>query len=378
MGAERSKTPQGGPVMFTASSTHSNQRTARAMMVATVVLLMLSACTTSTKAAKDATTAEVAVTVPVTVATPTTGGPTIPAPVATTVKSVTAAPTTARQPAATTAAPATTAVPKPPAPNPCSAIDFRNFTFDLPDFGKITATNGQGERGTRDSVDYAALQVRGVVAGDFGGVDGNAETAVFTNVNTGGTGQLSDVHIYSCAGTTATRLTSAGVGDRADEGVRGISIKDDALAIDRFTDAQGACCPTAVVRQGFRLNGGALSPIGSPAKRKYLSLEAGQTEIPISFLPGTSGAVFFGDTAVGSTGGFDAAAGQKLTLSLEPPYPNNGTVIIDVLMGDRVLVSVESGATKTIDLPAKAHYVLKPRPAAAGADAGYDGEMTIT
>jgi hypothetical protein len=345
--------------MFTASSTHSNQRTARATMVATAVLLTLGACTGSTKATKDATTA----TAEVTVATPTTGAPTTPAPVATTVNSVTAAPTTA---------------PKPPAPNPCSAVDFRNFTFDLADFGKITATNGQGERGTRDSDDYAALQVRGVVAGDFGGVDGNAETAVFTNVNTGGTGQLSDVHIYSCAGTTATRLTSAGVGDRADEGVRGISIKDDALAIDRFTDAQGACCPTAVVRQGFRLNGGALSPIGSPAKRKYLSLEAGQTEIPISFLPGTSGAVFFGDTAVGSTGGFDAAAGQKLTLSLEPPYPNNGTVIIDVLMGDRVLVSVESGATKTIDLPAKAHYVLKPRPAAAGADAGYDGEMTIT
>jgi hypothetical protein len=366
--------------MSTASSTHSNQQTARTTMVATAVLLTLGACTGSTKATKDTTTAtaEVAVTVPVTVATPTTGAPTTSAPVATSVKSVTAAPTTSPKPAATTAAPATTSVPKPPAPNPCSAVDFRNFTFDLPDFGKITVTNGQGERGTRDSVDYAALQVRGVVAGDFGGVDGNAETAVFTNVNTGGTGQLSDVHIYSCSGTTATRLTSAGVGDRADDGVRSISIKDDALGIDRFTDAQGACCPTAVVRQGFRLNGGALSPIGAPAKRTYLSLEAGQTEIPISFLPGTSGAVFFGDTAVGSTGGFDAAAGQKLMLSLEPPYPNNGTVIIDVLMGDKVLVSVESGATKTIDLPAKAHYVLKPHPATAGADAGYDGEMTIT
>ena len=348
------------------------------MVVVTALMLTLGACTTSTKAAKNATTAPAEVTVasPVTVATPTAGAPTTP--VATTVKSTTAAPTTAPQPAATTAVQATTAAPKPPAPNPCSAVDFRNFTFDLPDFGKVTVTNGQGERGTRDSTDYAALQVRGVIAGDFGGVDGNAETAVFTNVNTGGTGQLSDVHIYSCSATTATRLASAGVGDRADDGVRGISMKDDALAIDRFTDAQGACCPTAVVRQGFRLNGGALSPVGSPAKRKYLSLEAGNTEIPISFLPGTSGAVFFGDTAVGSTGGFDAGAGQKLTLSLEPPYPNNGTVIIDLLMGDKVLGSVESGTTKTIDLPAKAHYVLKPRPATAGADAGYDGEMTIT
>ncbi len=353
-------------------------------MVATALMLTLGSCTTSTKAAKDAASvpksgasAEGTAAAPVTV-TSITGVPPTTALVATTVKSVTAAPTTAPKPPAATAAPATTVAPKPPAPNPCSGVDFRNFTFDLPDFGKVTVTNGQGERGTRDSADYAALQVRGVVAGDFGGVDGNAETAVFTNLNTGGTGQLSDVHIYSCSGTTATRLTSAGVGDRADDGVRGIRMKDDALAIDRFTDAQGACCPTAVVRQGFRLNGGALSPVGSPAKRKYLSLEDEKSEVPISFLPGTSGAVFFGDTAIGSTGGFDAAAGQKLTLSLEPPYPNNGNVIIDVLMGDKVLGSVESGATKTIDLSAKAHYVLKPRPATVGADAGYDGEMTIT
>jgi hypothetical protein len=359
---------------------------ARVALATTALLLTLGACTTSTKAAKDAaavsknvssttTAADVTVAAPASVVAPTTGAP---PPVVTTVKAVTAAPTTVPKPPAPTAAPATTAAPKPPAPNPCSGVDFRNFTFDLPDFGKVTVTNGQGERGTRDSADYAALQVRGVIAGDFGGVDGNAETAVFTNVNTGGTGQLSDVQIYSCSGTTATRLASAGVGDRADDGVRGVSLKDDALAIDRFTDAQGACCPTAVVRQGFRLNGGALSPVGSPAKRKYFSLEADKSEVPISFLPGTSGAVFFGDTAIGSTGGFDAAAGQKLTLSLEPPYPNNGNVMIDVLMGDKVLGSVESGTVKTIDLPAKAHYVLKPRPATAGADAGYDGEMTIT
>jgi hypothetical protein len=347
-------------------------------MVAAVLMLTLGACSTSTKAdQKAASVPKSSAPVEGTVAVPTTGASATTA-VATTVKSVTAAPTTSPKPAATTAAPTTTAAVKPPAPNPCSGVDFRNFTFDLPDYGKITVTNGQGERGTRDSADYAALQVRGVVAGDFGGVDGNAETAVFTNVNTGGTGQLSDVHIYSCSGTTATRLTSAGVGDRADDGVRGISIKDDALAIDRFTDAQGACCPTAVVRQGFRLSGGALSPFGYPAKRKYLSLEDGKAEVPISFLPGTSGAVFFGDTAVGSTGGFDAAAGQKLTLSLEPPYPNNGTVFIDVLMGAKVLGSVESGATKTIELPATAHYMLKLRPSTAGADAGYDGEMTIS
>jgi hypothetical protein len=371
--------------MFTASSTRSRRWTTRTTVVATALMLMLGACTTSAKTNKKAASvpqstapAEVTVAAPVTVAGPSTGAPTTTVVVATTVKSVTAPPTTASKSPATTAAPVTTAAPKPPAPNPCSGVDFRNFTFDLPDFGKITVTNGQGERGTRDSADYAALQVRGVVAGDLGGVDGNAETAVFTNVNTGGTGQLSDVQIYSCSGTTATRLTSAGVGDRADDGVRGISLNGDALAIDRFTDAQGACCPTAVVRQGFRLNGGALSPFGYPAKRKYLSLEDGKAEVPISFLPGTSGAVFFGDTAVGSTGGFDAAAGQKLTVSLEPPYPNSGKVIIDVLAGTKVLGSVESGSTKTVELPAKAHYVLKPRPATAGVDAGYDGEMTIT
>jgi hypothetical protein len=278
---------------------------------------------------------------------------------------------------ATTVAPSTTTAPPPAPPNPCSGVDFRNFTFDLPDYGVVTISEGQGERGTPNSDDYAALQVLEVVAGDFGGVDGNAETAVVTNVNTGGTGQFSDIQIYSCSGATATRLVSAGAGDRAYDGVRGASITGNTLFIDRYTDPEGACCPTAVILQGFRLTGGALSPVGSPAKRKYLNLDAGTGEAPISFLPGTSGAIFFGDTATGSTAGFDAGAGQTLTLVLQPPYPGGGKVIVDVLMGTNVLGSVESGATKSISLPTKGHYVLKPRAATSGADASYNGEMTI-
>jgi hypothetical protein len=340
------------------------------------VAVLLGACTKSGSAAgKDAPPPKASV--------PSTTGEvsSIAAPVATAVVT-TAAPAITALPTSgvptTTTAPSTTAAPPPPAPNPCSGVDFRNFTFDLPEFGKVTIVNGQGERGILNSADYAALQVRAVVAGDFGGVDGNAETAVFTNVNTGGTGQFSDVHIYSCAGTTATRLVSAGAGDRADGGVRGISITSNTLYIDRFTDAQGACCPTAAVRQGFKLSGGSLTPTGEAAKRKYLSLDASAGEVPISFLPGTSGAVFFGDTATGSTGGFDAGAGQTLTLVLEPPYPGNGKVILDIVTGTKILGSVESGATKSLPIPAKGHYALKPRPGTAGADASYDGEMTIT
>jgi hypothetical protein len=335
---------------------------------AAAAVILLGACSTSGSTAKA----------PSPLPTASTNADTL----ATALPDVTAIVTTAA-PAATTAtaAPTTTAstvAPKPPAPNLCGGVDFRNFTFDLPDRGKVTIVDGQGVRGTPNSEDYAALQVREVVAGDFGGVDGNAETAVLTNVNTGGTGQFSDVHIYSCAGPTATRLVSAGEGDRAYDGVRGVSITDNTLFIDRFTDPQGACCPTATVRQGFKLNGGMLAPVGDPAKRKYLNLDAGGGEVPISFLPGTSGADFFGDTATGSTAGFDAGAGQTLTLTLTPPYPGSGKVIIDVMSGAKVLDSVESGATKSISLASKGHYVLKPRPTTVGADAGYDGEMTIS
>ena len=252
------------------------------------------------------------------------------------------------------------------------------MAYDLPESGQVTVVDGQGTRGTASSLDYAALQVRAVVAGDFGGADTAPETAVFTNTNTGGTGQFSDVHVFTCSASTTQLVTSAGVGDRADDGVRAIALANGKLIIDRFADAKGACCPTAAIRQGYRLSGSTLTPSGPAAKRKIISLDiVGTADAIITFLPGTNGAVLFGDTSTAHAGGFDASAGQKLTLAIEASPPGTAAAIIDITTGGTVLASATSGGAVTITLPATGHYLLTPHAGPGGEDAAFDAEMTI-
>jgi hypothetical protein len=380
-------------------------RSARTLAIAAVVGLLCTACPSPTSTTKNTvkppttvtttgqgTTAGTAVPNPAPTAataastTPTTA-PTTSSAVTTAKASSTTAPTTVTPtiapPPSTvppTAPPTTTPPPTAPAVNPCAGIDFRNTTYNLPDWGIVTVVDGQGTRGTPSSADYVALQVRAILTSDFGGVDGKAETAVFTNANTGGTGQLSDVQIFTCSGKNMTRITSAGVGDRADDGIRAISMSGGKLFIDRFTDASGACCPGAAVRQGFRLVGTTLSAVGPGAKRKFMTLDGAPAaaEIPISFLPGTSGALLFGDTATARPGGLDATGGQTLTLVVEPSPPGLPNVVIDLVRGATVIGSASSGGSLSVALPATAHYQLKSRPATPGADTGFDAEVTIT
>ncbi len=292
--------------------------------------------------------------------------------------STTAPPTSTNAPTTTGPAP-TTAVTTTVVIKPCAAIDFRNFTFDLPDFGAITVVSGQGVRGTPASADYAALQVRGTAIGDIGGVDAAAETAVHTNVNTGGTGQFTDVHVYRCTSGVATRIVSAGAGDRAFDGVRSVAIANGKLVIDRYTDAEGACCPTAAERQAFVLTGSTLVASGSPAKRRFIGLDTGApaVEAPIAFLPGTSGAIISGGTGTASAGGFDASGGQTLRLVVEPASPGLTAAVIDIRQGTTVL-AIATSTPVSLVLPATGHYTLVARPATGTTSVPFDAEMTIS
>jgi hypothetical protein len=277
-----------------------------------------------------------------------------------------------------TIAPTTTAK---PTTNPCASIDFLNRTYDLPDTeGPVAVTNGQGTRGAFGASDYVALQIRGVEYNDIGGSSPEPEIAIFTNVNTGGTGQFTDVHIFTCSGSTVSRITSAGSGDRADGGIRSMKISGGKLVIDRNSAAEGACCPKETTRQAFTLNGTKLAPSGPAAKRLIVSLSngSGGGEVPVTFLPGTTGAVLFGDTGDAGPGGFDASAGQKVTVSVDAPPAGLPAAVADVVQGATVLVSVTAGTTGSATLPATGHYAVRFRPAVTGAGGSFDAELTIT
>jgi hypothetical protein len=242
-----------------------------------------------------------------------------------------------------------------------------NRAYDLPDTeGPVTVSNGQGTRGAFGASDYVALQIRGTAYNDIGGASTGPEMVVFTNINTGGTGQFTDVHVFSCNGPTATRVVSAGSGDRADGGIRSMKIEGGKVVIDRNSGSEGACCPTEATRQAYSLIGAKLTPSGPPAKRRIVQLSAGPstTEQPITFLRGTSGAVLFGDTGDAGPGGFDATAGQKVTIAVDAPPPG--------LPG-----AVAAGTSGSATFPATGHYAVRFHPANGGAGGGFDAELTI-
>lgn len=245
----------------------------------------------------------------------------------------------------------------------------------------VTATASQGERGVFGDADYVALQIRAVVAGDIGGGTGAPETAVSTNFSTGGTGQFSDVHVYTCAGGIPTRVTSAGTGDRAFDGVRTMSIEAGRLFIDRNTDAEGACCPTAAIRQGYVLNGSSLAPTGPAAKRKIMSLNTAVAvpEVTIAFLPGTSGAILIGETTAVRPGGVDAAGGQRVKVTVAPASAGTSPVAIDLVQGGAVLATATTTSAMNVVLPSTGHYQLSAHTVVVGApSASFEAELTIT
>jgi hypothetical protein len=285
-------------------------------------------------------------------------------------------PTTAPVPPAPLTAPPT-APPAlaPAAPDPCSVYDFRNFTFYLPDYGTITVADGLGVRGTPGTLGYISLRIRDVVIGDIGGVDGKAETAIFTLAETGTEGRFSDVHIFTCSRSAVTLLASAGSGDRAYGGVRSIAMRDKKLLVDRYADDNGACCPAAISHQTFTLSRTALEPVGIPTIVKYSTMNTGPTAI--SFLSNTSTAALGGDTTMAKPAGLVAYKGQRLKVAVLPAVVGENPVTLDIVLNAARIESVTSGRSTIVTLPADGYYEVHPRASAPGADGTFDAEVTI-
>lgn len=314
---------------------------------------------------------------------PTAGLP--PAPVTTqsvapTVLAATAVPTTT----ATTAATATTTATAPSAPptttaspDPCAGVDFRNFTYYLPDYELVTVQNGVGARGAPGDKYYVRAKVRAIAVGDIGGQNADAETVVFIDADTGGDERLSDVHVLSCSPTAVTIMTSAGGGDRAYGGIRSIVIEDHKLLIDRYADDNGVCCPGAAARTTYVLSGTKLVAEGKPVVRK-LTVMAGAAAVPLGFFNNSSTALIMGETDKTQPAGFTAFAGQTVSLTLEPAGPDQSAVTIDVVQGAKVLGSASSGVSTKVKLVVDGYYELVARTVTAGANARFDGDVTIS
>jgi hypothetical protein len=301
--------------------------------------------------------------------------------VAPTVLAATAVPATATTAASTTSTAATASSSAPPtttaSPDPCAGVDFRNFTYYLPDYELVTVKDGVGARGAPGDKYYVEAKVRAIAVGDIGGQNADAETMVFIDADTGGDERLSDVHVLSCSPKAVTVMTSAGGGDRAYGGIRSIAIEDHKLLIDRYTDDNGVCCPGAAARTTYVLSGTKLVAEGKPVVRK-LTVMAGAAAVPLGFFNSSSTALIMGETGKAQPAGFTAFVGQTVSLNLEPAGPDQSAVTIDVVQGAKVLGSATSGGSTKVKLVADGYYELVARAATAGANARFDGDVTIS
>jgi hypothetical protein len=275
-----------------------------------------------------------------------------------------AVPTTAPAPTtvATTAPPPTSATPTTvAAATGIAGVNFENFTYDLGvEGGPLALVQGAAQRGNVGDPTYVFARVQDVLKGDMDG-DGVPEAAVTVLYNTGGTGEFTDVYVYRWNGSTPVLVGTAGTGDRAFDGVRGTTLVDGKLVIERYGGADGACCPTTVVRRAFTVGADALVPAG-PARTwalVYLDRDPTLNETPIRFLPGTNGAYLSGVAGQSLPGGFGARKGQRLDLEVQDLSAELGYASLDVVRGDSVLGTASVDAPLSLVLPEGGRYQIR-------------------
>lgn len=269
------------------------------------------------------------------------------------------------------------------APTPAGSIadvDFRNTTLQYPsaagdDEGLSTATVVDGEYSEGESQDnFLFLEVADVDLADLDG-DGAEEAAVTISYNTGGSGQFTDVLIYrwSPEFPNTEFVTSDGVGDRGDGGVDDVGVvpaggvEGEVLVVRRNTDAEGACCPTALEERMLRLRDDELVQIGDADKwgivRVGVTGDGEPTSEPtvVKFLPGASRADLTGDATTPVAASFEANAGQTLTLTLDPQVVADNPVVMVVSGPDGVggRVGTDLDTTLSLTLPSSGVYRIQ-------------------
>lgn len=349
-------------------------------VLAAVVTAVLAACSVSggsasVESARPAGVSTTALRIPSSATpapTPTTPGvTTAPVPA-----SAAPAPTTAA-PASTTVAPApapTTARPAATTPAPATGIagiDFENFTYPVGEGAPVTVAQGAAQRGNAGDPGYIFVRVEDVLKGDMDG-DGQPEAAVTLLYNTGGTGQFTDVLVYRWDGSAPALVGAAGVGDRAFDGVRSTTIEGGQLVIDRYGGADGACCPTTVVRRTYTVGAGGVATTGAARTWAivYLDRDPVATQVPIRFRPGTNGAYLSGLADQSVPGTFAASKGQRLTLAVEELNPVLEYASLDLVKNGDVLGTAAPDAPLSIVLPEGGGYLVQVHGDGGGAGAG--------
>ena len=260
-------------------------------------------------------------------------------------------------------------------------VDFRNYTYQTGVGGeKIKVVDGKYERDSED--DRLYFEVRDVVFGDITG-DGKDEAAVTTLENTGGTGQFTDVLVFTMRGGTVADvqlLGALGVGDRADGGVHDVRVAGGQLVVGRYgQENSGACCPEYVERSALALHDGKLVEVRKPERLAYQVYDSDKGSGPqrVRFLRGSSGATLSGATNAGEAYTIGARAGQAMRLELGTSDAKASAFLKGP--NGRAIATVRPGEVWEGTLPATGDYTIGITSATGkdSADAYYTLDLEI-
>jgi hypothetical protein len=163
------------------------------------------------------------------------------------------------------------AQPRPRSVRDIRQIDFKNFAYRTAG-EDMRVSRGRGSyRGDGDEVFTYKVERVDVTYGDLTS-DRKAEAAVTLHYSGGGTGAFSKGFVFTIRRGRLTLLAAFEGGDRADGGIREVSIRDGLLRVQRNEPERmnnvpvGLCCPLYLITTMYRWDGNRLAQVGEVQK----------------------------------------------------------------------------------------------------------------
>lgn len=160
---------------------------------------------------------------------------------------------------------------RPRASGAARRVDFQNFTYESGDeFIRVVRGRGTYRTSGGAASSYAVERVT-AARGDLTG-DGLEEAAVVLYFTGGGTGAFSKGFLFAVERGRPTLLATFEGGDRADGGIRHVSIKGGVLSVERNEPERmgdlpvGLCCPLYLITTRYRWDGRRLVQSAEPEK----------------------------------------------------------------------------------------------------------------
>jgi hypothetical protein len=147
------------------------------------------------------------------------------------------------------------------------AIDWRNRSYALEELGAVTVKDGRADFAIDDDGKVVAT---GATPGSFRvepplftDIDGNGteDAIIAASLGTGGTGQFSQVMVFTLRGGNVVELGGIPGGDRGDGGIRHVALDGNAVIVERnvLAEGDGACCASTWRRERWVWKAGALT-----------------------------------------------------------------------------------------------------------------------